>query len=67
MLPRAKHALRTMRYLMSHFERVGKEANYWEADSRMWMKAKALWLYDMVNHFSNTNTRGSVDFMNWLG
>ena len=39
-----------MRYLMSHVERAGKEANCWEADPRMWTKAKVLRLYDMQNH-----------------
>ena len=49
-LPRAKHVLCAMRYLMSHVERASKEANCWEADPRMWTKAKVLRLYDMVNH-----------------
>ena len=49
-LPRAKHVLCAMRYLMGHVERADEEANCWEADSRMWTQAKALRLYDMVNH-----------------
>ena len=67
-LPRAKHVLCAMRYLMSHVEReqvrrqiVGEQILGCGRKQKHYVYM--IWLIIV----SNTNKRESVDFMNWLG
>ena len=67
-IPRAKHVLCAMRYLMKAVERQAIRVGKWERDYKLWTKAKMIRLYESVNgSFQFARRRkGRFQELNWL-
>ena len=72
-VPRAKHVLCAMRYLMKAVEREAIRVGKWERDYTQWTKAKTIRLYESVyksfqfpKRRGKRKGKGRFQELNWL-
>jgi len=69
-IPRAKHVLCAMRYLMRAVERQAIRVGKWERDSMQWTKAKTIRLYESAYESfqfpKSKKGKGRFQELNWL-